>query len=186
MNGKKGTAITLAPSDVGGVALYTCSTSGKVHTLTGSGDNIKFVADAAYTAGNTIKVNGTTVTAQTQDGTALPTGAWAKGATVVCWRNGTKLTVGGGKAYTPPAYSTSETATGETWIDGKPIYRKVYTGGALNKSTIDLGVNTQIDSILRADFVVVTVAFTVTRAAWAVALAVLAVACAVLCTVFAV
>ena len=148
VNEKSGTSVTLSPQDVGGVSLYTCSTSGKVHTLTGSGDNIKFVADAAYTAGNTIKVNGTTVTAQTQDGMALPTGAWAKGATVVCWRNGTKLTVGGSKAYTPPAYR-------ETWIDGKPIYRKVYTGGALNKSTIDLGVNTQIDSILRADFVVV-------------------------------
>ena len=161
VNGKSAISVVLNAADVGaapaanGVASYTCSTGGKVHTLTGSGDNIKFVADAAYTAGNTIKVNGTTVTAQTQDGTALATGAWAKGATVVCWRNGTKLTVGGGKAYTPPAYSTSETATGETWIDGKPIYRKVYTGGALNKSTIDLGVNTQIDSILRADFVVV-------------------------------
>lgn len=155
VNGQQGPSVTLLPQDVGGISTYTCSTSGKVHTLTGSGDNIKFVADAAYTAGNTIKVNGTTVTAQTQDGTALATGAWAKGATVVCWRNGTKLTVGGSKAYTPPAYSTSETATGETWIDGKPVYRKVYTGGTLNKSTIDLGVNTQIDSILRADFVVV-------------------------------
>lgn len=155
VNGQQGPSVTLSPQDVGGISTYTCTTSGKVHTLTGSGDNIKFVADAAYTAGNTIKVNGTTVTAQTQDGTALPTGAWAKGAAVVCWRNGTKLTVGGSKAYTPPAYSTSETATGETWIDGKPIYRKVYTGGALNKSTIDLGVNTQIDQVLRADFVVV-------------------------------
>jgi hypothetical protein len=26
------------------------------------------------------------------------------------------------------SYSTSEQATGETWIDGKPIYRRVFTG----------------------------------------------------------
>ena len=63
--------------------------------------------------------------------------------------------MGGGKAYTPPAYSTSETATGETWIDGKPIYSMVYTGGALTDSTLDLGTNTQIDSILWANFTVV-------------------------------
>lgn len=157
VNGQSGTSVTLSPQDVGGVASYTCSTSGKVHTLTGSGDNIKFVADAAYTEGDTVTVNGTTVTAQTQDGAALATGAWASGATVVCWLNGTTLTVGGGgNAYTPPAYSTSgEVATGETWIDGKPIYSMVYTGGALTDSTIDLGTNTQIDNILWAHFVVV-------------------------------
>ena len=30
-------------------------------------------------------------------------------------------------SYTPPAYSTDEVATGETWIDGKPIYMKTYS-----------------------------------------------------------
>ena len=30
--------------------------------------------------------------------------------------------------YTPPAYSTTETATGQKWIDGKDIYCKSYDG----------------------------------------------------------
>jgi hypothetical protein len=31
-------------------------------------------------------------------------------------------------AWTPPNYSTAETATGEKWIDGTNIYRRVFTG----------------------------------------------------------
>ena len=96
VNGKTGTAVTLDPQDVGGLSAYTCATSGTTHALTGTGNNIKFVADAAYNEGDTITVNGQVVTAQTQDGAALVTGAWASGATVVCWLNGTTLTVSGG------------------------------------------------------------------------------------------
>ena len=137
VNGKTGTAVTLNASDVGaapaanGISTYTCTTSGTTHALTGSGSNIKFVADASYSTGDAITVNGQVVTAQTQDGAALATGAWASGATVVCWLNGTTLTVSrGGGSYAPPSYSTDEVLTGETWIDGKPIYRKVWTLGA--------------------------------------------------------
>lgn len=135
VNGKSGTAVTLDASDVGaapaanGISTYTCTTSGTTHALTGTGNNIKFVADAEYKAGDTITVNGQVVTAQTQDGTALSDGAWASGATVVCWLNDTTLTVGSGNAYTPPGYSTTDwIPTGETWIDGKPIYMKAYSG----------------------------------------------------------
>lgn len=31
-------------------------------------------------------------------------------------------------------YSTTETKTGETWIDGKPLYKKVYEGIAINSN----------------------------------------------------
>lgn len=96
INGKTGTAVTLAPQDVGGLSTYICATSGTTHALTGAGDNIQFVADAAYNEGDTITVNGTAVTAQTQDGAALVDGAWASGATVVCWLDGATLTVSGG------------------------------------------------------------------------------------------
>ena len=89
-------AVNRAISADNGISTYTCATSGTTHALTGAGDNIKFVADAAYNEGDTITVNGTAVTAQTQDGAALVTGAWASGATVVCWLDGATLTVSGG------------------------------------------------------------------------------------------
>ena len=150
VNGKTGTAVTLDPQDVGGISTYTCTTSGTTHALAGTGNNIKFVADAAYNEGDTITVNGTAVTAQTQDGAALVDGAWASGATVVCWLNGVSLTVSGvgGSAYTPPAYSTSEwVPTGETWVDGRPIHRKCYTGVRASGSALEqAGV---IDQIVR-------------------------------------
>lgn len=51
------------------------------------------------------------------------------------------------------SYSTEETLTGGTWIDGKPIYRKVltglsysFTGAAWNGTNIDMaGVDTLIN-----------------------------------------
>lgn len=96
VNGKTGPAVTINPQDVGGISTYTCVTSGTTHALTGTGNNIKFVADAAFAAGDTITVNGQAVTAQTQDGAALAAGAWASGAAVACWLNNTTLTFSGG------------------------------------------------------------------------------------------
>lgn len=52
-----------------------------------------FVAGAAYTAGNTITVDGTTVTASLPDGSQLPTNAWRVNSNVLCVLNGTNLTV---------------------------------------------------------------------------------------------
>lgn len=101
VNGKTGTAVTLNPQDVGGISSYTCTTSDTTHALAGTGNNIKFVADAEYKAGDTITVNGQVVTAQTQDGAALSDGAWASGATVVCWLDGTTLNFRGGGGLSP-------------------------------------------------------------------------------------
>lgn len=147
VNGKTGTAVTLNPQDVGGLSTYTCTTSGTTHALTGTGNNIKFVADAAFEAGDTITVNGQAVTAQTQDGVTLAAGAWASGATVACWLNGTTLTVsGGGGSYAPPSYSTDEVLTGESWIDGKPIYRKVWSLGALSAGNYNVPKTIDIET----------------------------------------
>lgn len=156
VNGKTGTVVTLTASDVGaapaanGISTYTCTTSSTTHALEGTGSNIKFVADAEYKAGDTITVNGQAVNAQTQDGAALSDGAWASGATVVCWLDGNTLTVnGGGNAYTPPAYSTDPVDTGEKWIDGKPIWRKVFSG-TTQSSTGDayFDIGDTIDSVV--------------------------------------
>lgn len=129
---------------------YTCVTSETTHALTGTGNNIKFVADAAFAAGDTITVNGTAVTAQTQDGAALAAGAWASGATVVCWLDGTTLTVcGGSNAYTPPSYSTDPVDTGKKWIDGKTVWQKVinYTTPS-NSGTALIDIGDTVDTFV--------------------------------------
>lgn len=119
VNGKSGSAVTLDPQDVGGLSVYACTTSGTTHALTGTGDNIKFVADAAYNEGDTITVNGQVVTAQTQDGAALASSAWASGAMVVCWLNGTTLTVSGGGSAQISGYGALVDITAYTGSTGE-------------------------------------------------------------------
>lgn len=52
------------------------------------------------------------------------------------------------------AYSTSEMLTGKTWIDGKPIYRRVFTGTANNaansRTNVELWVSSPIEAIVDA------------------------------------
>lgn len=45
-------------------------------------------------------------------------------------------------------YSTSEVETGQTWIDGSPIYRKVINFGALPNNTVK-SVNHNISDLLQ-------------------------------------
>ena len=51
--------------------------------------------------------------------------------------------------YTPPAYSTTETNTGQKWIDGKDIYCRVFDFGsdvAISSSTwVDMSEYTSIE-----------------------------------------
>lgn len=50
------------------------------------------------------------------------------------------------------SYSTTEQNTGATWIDGKPIYRKCYTGTinitANTRVNVDLEPNSDIENII--------------------------------------
>ena len=48
------------------------------------------------------------------------------------------------------SYSTEETLTGKTWIDGKPIYRKVYTELAIKNTNTIVDTLTDIDKLLSA------------------------------------
>lgn len=59
-----------------------------VHRLTGSGDNIKFTATAAFCDGDTFTVNGAPCAAQTADGEPAADGLFAEGAVVSCFKNG--------------------------------------------------------------------------------------------------
>lgn len=94
--------LALTPQDIGaaaaenGVSLYVHQKSGTVHTLTGSGDNLRFVATADFAAGDTIQVNGQACTAATAAGDALWNGFFRSGAVVVCYRTGNRLTFNGG------------------------------------------------------------------------------------------
>lgn len=103
---------------------YTHIKSGTVHELTGTGDNIRFVATADFAAGDTVKVNGTTCTASTMSGDALWTGFFKSGAVVVCYRTGNALNFsGGGLAAAEAAKITPENLkTGvSVTVNGKTV-----------------------------------------------------------------
>lgn len=51
-----------------------------------------------------------------------------------------KQTPGGGGSETRHSYSTNETLTGGTWIDGKPIYRKVYVSTTNASGSTIIGI----------------------------------------------
>lgn len=48
----------------------------------------------------------------------------------------THITIGGHKVSAGKVYSTSEVKTGDVWIDGKPIYRKVVDCGVAPSSAV--------------------------------------------------
>jgi len=57
----------------------------------------------------------------------------------------TLISLASGGRVTPPlpdTYSTAEQLTGQVWIDGKPIYRRVFTG------TITAAANTEVSTVL--------------------------------------
>ena len=82
--------------DKGAISTYTHSKTGTVHTLTGSGDNIRFIATADFTSGDTFKIGATSVTAKTIGGDSLWTGFFKNGAVVTCYKNGTTINFNGG------------------------------------------------------------------------------------------
>ena len=94
--------LALTPESIGaapaadGMSLYTHKKSGTEHVLTGSGNNIRFVAAADFAAGDTFQVNGTGCTARTVGGDTLWAGFFRAGAVVVCYRTGNALTFNGG------------------------------------------------------------------------------------------
>ena len=71
---------------------------------------------------------------------------WVDGSTGGTPINSTRLNYmedGIEGAYYTDTYSTTETKTNKVWIDGKPIYRKVYTGttGSSGSVIIDSNIN---------------------------------------------
>lgn len=75
---------------------YTAQAGGGKLTLTGTGENLRFVAPADYVGGMKIVVNGQEMTAKTMAGEPLWPGYFKAGAVVVCYKNGDVLTFNGG------------------------------------------------------------------------------------------
>ena len=48
-------------------------------------------------------------------------------------------------------YSLEEQDTGSKWIDGKPIYRRVFTGTVKASTTTDLAINIGFETVIRCD-----------------------------------
>lgn len=82
---------TFATVGSSGFSSYAVQKNGTVFALSGVGNNVKFIAPAAFEDGNTFTVNGTAVTALTQDGEALSGGYFASGAVVTAYLNGSTL-----------------------------------------------------------------------------------------------
>lgn len=66
----------------------------------------------------------------------------------------TFVNIGGHKVSAGIKYSTSEVKTGDVWIDGKPIYRRVFTGNLPTITTATYGglplvQNISIDTVVR-------------------------------------
>lgn len=125
---------TYATANVSGISEYACTTSGRVHALTGSGNNIKFVTDAAFAEGDTFTVNGTPVTAQTTAGDSLPAGCFVAGAVVYCYLSGATL-------YFDPGYSAQATANSAQAKANAamPISGGIFTGNITANNTARAG-----------------------------------------------
>jgi hypothetical protein len=100
------------------IKTYTCTKSDTTFTLTGSGDNIKFVATADYAEGDTFTLNGTAMNALMPDGNALSGGFFKTGAVVFGFVKGTTIYFVGGA---PPVLSSALPDSG-TALTANAIY----------------------------------------------------------------
>ena len=75
------------------ISTYTHTKAESVHVLTGTGNNIKFLAAADFEVGDTFTVNGTEISATTPDGIALQHGAFKAGCWVLAEYDVSRLTI---------------------------------------------------------------------------------------------
>ena len=111
------------------VCTATHSKVGTVHTLTRQGGKspmFRFVAVAAFAAGDTFTVDGQAVTATLPDGSGLSAGAFVINANVLCCLVGTQLTV-----YTVAGAGSLDAAT----LDGHPADYFAVADETAKKST---------------------------------------------------
>lgn len=141
----QGTVTTAALLKNIGLVRVTCTTAGTAHALTSENtglNQISFVADAAYSTGNTVTLNGSTLTVK---GTPL----FKSGDTVFALLDGTTINFTRYPVIdTGDNFTTTESVIGK-WTDNKPLYRKVTTIAALPNT----GIGTYPHSITNVDFI---------------------------------
>lgn len=111
------------------VCTATHSRVGTVHTLTRDGGKspmFRFVATAAFVAGDTFTVDGQAVTASLPDGSSLSAGAFVINANVLCCLVGTQLSV-----YTVAGVGSLDADT----LDGHPASYFAVADETAKKST---------------------------------------------------
>lgn len=126
------------------ICTATHSKVGTVHTLTRQGGKspmFRFVATAAFAAGDTFTVDGQAVTATLPDGSGLSAGAFVINANVLCCLVGTQLTV-----YTVAGVGSLDAAT----LDGHPASYFAVASETAKKSTsqnvtLNTGLWTSVD-----------------------------------------
>ena len=122
----------------------THSKVGSVHTLTRQGGKspmFRFVATAAFAAGDTFTVDGQAVTAALPDGSGLSAGAFVINANVLCCLVGTQLTV-----YTVAGAGSVDADT----LEGHPASYFAVASETAKKSTsqnvtLNTGLWTSVD-----------------------------------------
>lgn len=128
------------------ICMATHSKVGTVHTLTRQGGKspmFRFVATAAFAAGDTFTVDGQAVTATLPDGSGLSAGAFVINANVLCCLVGTQLTV-----YTVAGVGSLNADT----LDGHPASYFAPASETAKKSTsqnvtLNTGLWTSVDGM---------------------------------------
>lgn len=119
--------------------------TGTIHALTRNKPDaamFRFVATAAWTAGDTCTVDGTQVSTLLPTGESLPAGAWVINANVLCCLVGTVLTV----------FTTTPTQGGTTEIDATTLdgHTADYFAVAADTPAKSQGVSVQLGTGLWA------------------------------------
>ncbi len=135
--------LCIPPQAVGGLCPCTHQKAGKVHRLTGEGENLRFAATADFAGGDTFTFNGRAMTARTLAGEPLWPGYFKAGSVVVCHKNGDALTFSGGGGLSSADKKTAEDFLPETKsLLGGSVKGKVPVLGA--KRWIPTGSDQQI------------------------------------------
>lgn len=121
---------------VNGVTLATEIANARVHALTRANSEcavIRFIATSEWMSGDTMTVDGVTVTTQLPSGESLPDGAYVINANVLCILTGTNLTVYAERKKTDSASEIT--------------YKDTNVAGALDTINSNLGKLIQLGDI---------------------------------------